>query len=172
MSGKYWKRNRLAGLCGKCGLVPPIVEKSLCAQCSEFERKRLLEYKHKNKEKLSLAYKEYRKKNLEKEKLRIARWSRENPEKVTASRKRRHYRRDMLEKSATGEFTAQEWQDCLNLYDGKCLWCGTSHQITIDHIVPLSRGGTNNINNLQPLCVSCNSKKKARTIDFRRVWAS
>jgi len=37
--------------------------------------------------------------------------------------------------------------------------------MTIDHVVPLSKGGTNYIWNLQPLCRSCNSKRLA--VDFR-----
>lgn len=34
--------------------------------------------------------------------------------------------------------------------------------LTADHIVPLSRGGTNTWDNLQALCLSCNSAKKAK----------
>lgn len=39
--------------------------------------------------------------------------------------------------------------------------------LTPDHVVPLSRGGTNYIDNIQPLCGPCNSQKHAKTIDFR-----
>lgn len=41
----------------------------------------------------------------------------------------------------------------------KCLICGSIENIEIDHIIPLSKWGTNDINNLQPLCRSCNGKK-------------
>jgi len=35
--------------------------------------------------------------------------------------------------------------------------------MTIDHIVPKSRGGSNELNNLQPLCCECNGKKDNKT---------
>lgn len=41
-----------------------------------------------------------------------------------------------------------------------CRLCGTHHRLSIDHIVPWVLGGTNNVENLQTLCISCNSTKK------------
>lgn len=47
--------------------------------------------------------------------------------------------------------------------DGKyCQRCGTTEQLSIDHVVPLVRGGTNDFDNLQLLCNKCNSAKGAR----------
>ena len=57
------------------------------------------------------------------------------------------------------EHTEQEWLEVLNRLDGKCAECGTSEDITKDHIIPIKRGGTDHISNIQPLCRSCNSKK-------------
>ncbi len=43
-----------------------------------------------------------------------------------------------------------------------CNECHSSSDITIDHVVPLSRGGSDELENLQFLCRSCNSRKSAK----------
>lgn len=43
-----------------------------------------------------------------------------------------------------------------------CKFCGTTSFLSIDHIIPVRQGGTNDISNLQPLCVPCNSQKGGR----------
>ncbi len=45
--------------------------------------------------------------------------------------------------------------------DGTCRWCGSGIAVTIDHIKPVVLGGTNEIENLQVLCHSCNSRKNS-----------
>lgn len=64
--------------------------------------------------------------------------------------------------NAKGRFTYAEWLQKLEEYNYKCANCGrNSKQVFIepDHIIPLSKGGPNTIDNIQPLCHSCNSKK-------------
>ncbi len=41
----------------------------------------------------------------------------------------------------------------------RCIYCGTAAADTIDHVVPLSRGGTNFEGNLAPACRACNASK-------------
>lgn len=53
------------------------------------------------------------------------------------------------------------------LHGKKCLSCGSEKLISLDHIVPVALGGEDKIENLQPLCKSCNSKKGTLVIDYR-----
>jgi 5-methylcytosine-specific restriction endonuclease McrA len=71
---------------------------------------------------------------------------------------------------AGGEFTSREWKKLCKRYDYTCLCCGKREpeiKLTVDHVIPLSAGGTNSIDNIQPLCISCNASKGTRTIDYR-----
>lgn len=72
-------------------------------------------------------------------------------------------------KSAPGSFTRQEWLALLDFYGGVCLSCGSDTDISADHVVALANGGTNTLDNIQPLCRPCNSKKHVKTIDYRVI---
>ena len=43
--------------------------------------------------------------------------------------------------------------------NGRCMKCGSKKNLEIDHVVPLARGGSNRLENLQLLCQSCNRMK-------------
>lgn len=47
----------------------------------------------------------------------------------------------------------------------ECAYCGTSDDITWDHVVPMSRGGANAAHNLVPACGPCNRSKNSKTPD-------
>lgn len=81
--------------------------------------------------------------------------------------------RRIREVNAEGDFADWEWEDLLKKFDYRCVRCGIHAEatrdglLTVDHVVPLSRGGTGYIDNIQPLCRSCNSWKGTRTVDYR-----
>ncbi|MGS3331653.1 HNH endonuclease [Serratia marcescens] len=51
-------------------------------------------------------------------------------------------------------------RDAIKKRDGeKCNYCGSNHELEIDHILPVSKGGNSNAENLQVLCKQCNILK-------------
>jgi hypothetical protein len=62
-----------------------------------------------------------------------------------------------------GTHTESQWENLKLAFDNQCKICGRKEpriKLTKDHIIPLRNGGTNDIGNIQPLCRSCNSRKR------------
>lgn len=74
-------------------------------------------------------------------------------------------------KSTNGGVLDRYTQELLFMIFGNiCCKCKSKTNITIDHIKPVSKGGSNFIYNLQLLCRSCNSSKGNRIIIDYRIW--
>ncbi|MFF7127214.1 HNH endonuclease [Streptomyces sp. NPDC008240] len=71
----------------------------------------------------------------------------------------------MLASTNRYKVTAQDLRRLWGRHHGECAYCGESsaalHQ---EHIVPISRGGTDGIGNLVPACSNCNLSKGDRTV--------
>lgn len=77
--------------------------------------------------------------------------------------------RQQREQKATGFHSEGEWQTLKAQYGFTCPCCNRpepSIKLTRDHIIPLAKGGSHFIENIQPLCQSCNSRKHIEIIKY------
>ena len=73
-----------------------------------------------------------------------------------------------------GSHTFNEWKLLKKQYNCTCPCCHNpepfigqkSLYLTEDHIVPLSKGGSDLIKNIQPLCLRCNNIKRSNVIKY------
>lgn len=71
-------------------------------------------------------------------------------------------------KNSRGSFTSKEWSNLCDYYGNKCLCCGKENvKLTVDHVIPIKLGGSNTIENIQPLCDFCNKSKGTKNTDYR-----
>lgn len=77
--------------------------------------------------------------------------------------------REARKKGNGGSYTLEEWNALIKKFNYMCLCCKRQEpqiKLTVDHIIPISKGGRNDIKNLQPLCFNCNARKHAKHIDY------
>jgi len=100
-------------------------------------------------------------------------WRHANPEKV---REHKHKRRALL-RGGGESWTAIQWETLKRQLGHRCVGCWKTEtelaalglKLVPDHIVPLAKGGMNDICNIQPLCNGkggCNSRKGPKYVDY------
>lgn len=121
------------------------------------------EHYEENKKRRKRQLRRWREQNIERAREITREWQKENPVKSVASTER--YRSRKVD--AEGDLTTESIQVVYWLHDHTCLRCGAAEDLTVDHIVPLSKGGSNHLSNLQLLCRPCNAHKGTNTWDYR-----
>jgi 5-methylcytosine-specific restriction endonuclease McrA len=82
---------------------------------------------------------------------------RNNPEKAIATGQRRRAHKLA---APINDLTAAQWKAIKAAYGFRCVYCHRkTARLTMDHITPLSKGGSHTFSNIVPACTSCNSKK-------------
>jgi 5-methylcytosine-specific restriction endonuclease McrA len=123
-----------------------------------------------NPEKRREMTRNWREANPEKRRAMHKKWAANNPDKVRVNTHRRRAR--LL--NVPGSHTAKDIRALYALQQGRCNYCKIEVGNTwhLDHIMPVSRGGSNNPENLQVLCPSCNLRKHAKLPDkFAKQFA-
>lgn len=101
-------------------------------------------------------------------------WRDRYPERYKASQKNwrlenAHYWRirHLQEQSVPSDFTCADWECVLEEFSHACAYCLRQDvKLTMDHVVPISKGGAHTVGNIVPACKSCNSKKRDRSIFY------
>ncbi len=91
---------------------------------------------------------------------RTRQWALDHPEQARANARNAKYKR----KNVPGQYTAADIAAIMKAQKRKCAYCRIKldRKYHIDHIQPVSKGGTNDRSNLQITCVQCNLGKGAR----------
>lgn len=150
--------------CKDCGTNSPdarfIPNSARCLDC-----RRIFNREYERRTKRNITRKEYKqnwqKENGDKRSVYSHRYYMKNRERYAGHR---HNRRVL--DAAAGEFDWVGWKELCDTLGNKCLACGKK-EVTVDHIVPVSKGGSNKLSNLQPLCFSCNASKGAKVMNYR-----
>ncbi len=122
------------------------------------EKESSAKWKEKNKTHVAEYRKKYYEKNKEKLRMNKKQYIRNNAELY---RKYAQERRCRL-LGAGGSYSLKDISEMMERQGYKCVYCEKEikNNYSIDHIIPLSKGGSNYKQNIQLTCRSCNSRKK------------
>ena len=85
--------------------------------------------------------------------------------------KRRNRYIRYLARGAAGPYhNNSEWEKLLRRHNGKCAYCGERPAEHKDHIIPISKGGTDAIGNILPACRECNLSKGNKLLAEWKLW--
>ena len=76
--------------------------------------------------------------------------------------KAQDHRRRARKLASAGHFTQADWDAIVTRQDGRCIDCGAQTKLTIGHLIPLSRGGSNMTHNIVGQCDHCNKTQATR----------
>ncbi|MGL5922118.1 HNH endonuclease [Chroococcidiopsis sp.] len=127
------------------------------AKKREYFRKYYARYYAANKESIKKYRADYRSKNKERVKLWIEKWEKSFKAKIANQRKREN-RRKIKRNNYSFPYTSEQLKQRFKDFDNKCVYCGEL-ATSIDHFIPLSKGGTDTLSNLVPACCRCNGRK-------------
>lgn len=145
---------------------------------SEAKRK---QYYANNRERILEYGKNYREDNKQRRAIQARQYRQDNKEVISQKQRQRRANnkeiyngyvatRRARQRNATIENLPTDYfKIILKFYDNQCGLCSTTDRLTLDHVIPLSEGGTHSMSNFGILCLSCNSIKNNKVVkDYRK----
>ena len=180
--------------CGTCGRVLPVeqfnINKSAkdgltckCKQCykqyyqenTEEIKQRNKQYQQEHKEAYRQYHKQYYRENKEELKQYQQQYDKQHyqtPQGQVVKFNHTTKRRQNEEEQGTG-INKEQWLEMMNFFDWKCAYSGVSlskNNRSIDHIIPLSKGGEHEIWNMAPMLANYNFSKQAKNMMVWYEW--
>lgn len=157
----------------------PEKHREISRRWREANPEKVRRYREANPEKQREAARRWREANPEKKREAARRWREANPEKVLEKLRRRSAVKRAGRKAALAPLTLQQKAERFALFGDRCAFCGVdakhprNHglaQLTVEHVLALSKGGLDEAANVIPACDRCNSSKNDRPVEewFRR----
>ena len=187
---RYWYHNRPLGICQTCQQEKPIYADGQCNNCYQNKKIGLLPEKactqcgQKDKKiRLGLCRKCYKQHWNDQNMQHIIeyndQWDADHPERRKATEQRydssprgrvinqinRQLRLARIKQAPGDGLPIEEWERILEEHHHRCYYCGASGKMTIEHMVPLSRGGAHDSSNIVPACEHCNKSKNTKTAE-------
>ena len=163
-------------ICKECGRELPIDEfykksnkKFRIAICKDCISKRRKEYYKKNRNTILDRQNKYYQEHKQEYTRRSIEWQRKNWDKIKDKNKWKTKRR----RNAQGSYTIEQWNECIKFFGGVCAYSSeefgedVSEKITVEHIIPISKNGTNFIWNIIPVKFKYNS---SRNNELLKKW--
>jgi 5-methylcytosine-specific restriction endonuclease McrA len=97
----------------------------------------------------------------------IKAWGKRNSEKIREYKRRHEATKRASRLIALNPLTLPGKKTVLAVFGNLCAYCGDSQKLSIDHVLPVSRGGLDEAGNILPACKRCNSSKNARPVE---IW--
>jgi 5-methylcytosine-specific restriction endonuclease McrA len=163
--------------CSSCDGIKPLTDfdkdprfSNGSSQCKECRKPAIKQWKKANRDRTRLASNGWKERNPEKVKEYSARYYAENKEERKSKYREWHRRNPRMHSrygairaarvaNADGHHTYQQLLDRIAYYGSSCWICKGPFE-AVDHVKPISKGGSNWPANLRPICTSCNSRKR------------
>lgn len=156
--------------CPKCGETKPVDQFHKNCKAVDGLTPRCKPCRREDYDRYVAEHPEYVEQNRANARRNAPRWRAEHPEKYAELHRRGNKTHMAKKRGNGGEMSWPQWTALVTAYGSKCLCCGargTPDSLTMDHIIPVSKGGTSWPDNFQPLCGRCNSSKGANNTDYR-----
>ena len=170
----------LARDCPKCGGVKTGTHESYCIECyraykrqwylknREKEIARCSAYNKANPHIPAASMQRVRAKDPEKAREYQREYKAANPQRIRIFDSTKRAKRRAQIGATIHKVTPKQWGEIQARYKHHCAYCLKPFKtLTMDHVVPLARGGDHTVGNIVPACAKCNSAKHARhQLDF------